>query len=106
MNAMAYSETLKTLRCAIQNRRQGMLTSSVCLLHNSTRVHTARATQQLSQSFNWEVLDHPDQSPDLAPSDFHLFLHLKKHLAGHTFHKDEEVKNKVTTWWRAQAAEC
>jgi hypothetical protein len=40
--------------------------------------------------------DHPAHSLDLAPSDFHLFLHLKKHLAGQKFHEDEEVKNEVT----------
>ena len=44
-------------------------------------------------------------SPDLSPSDFHLFLHLKKHLAGQKFHENEEVKNKVSTWFCAQAAE-
>jgi histone-lysine N-methyltransferase SETMAR len=82
-----------------------MLTRGITLLHDNARPHTATATQQLLQSFNWEVLDHPAQSPDLAPSDFHLFLHLKKHLAGQKFHKDEEVKNEVTTWLRAQAAE-
>jgi histone-lysine N-methyltransferase SETMAR len=49
--------------------------------------------------------DHPAHSPDLAPSDFHLFLHLKKHLAGQKFYEDERVKNKVTTWLRAQAVE-
>jgi hypothetical protein len=32
-------------------------------------------------------------------------LHLKKHLASQKFLEDEEVKNKVTTWLRAQAAE-
>jgi hypothetical protein len=32
-------------------------------------------------------------------------LHLKKHLAGQKFYKDEEVKNVVTTWLRAQAEE-
>jgi hypothetical protein len=47
---------------------------------------------------------HPPHRPDLAPSDFHLFLHLKKHLAGQKFHEDEEVENEVTTWLRAQAA--
>ena len=52
-----------------------------------------------------KVLDHPTHSPDLTPSDFHLFLHLKKHLAGQTFHQDEEMKNEVTTWLRAQATE-
>jgi hypothetical protein len=32
-------------------------------------------------------------------------LHSKKHLAGQKFYEDEEVKNEVTTWLRAQAAE-
>jgi hypothetical protein len=81
-----------------------MLTCSICVLHDNARAHTARAMQQL-QSFNWEVSDHSAHSPDLVPSDFHLFLHLKKHLAGQKFHEDEEVKNEVTTWLRAQAAE-
>jgi histone-lysine N-methyltransferase SETMAR len=49
--------------------------------------------------------DHPPHSPDLAHSDFHLFLHLKKHLAGQKFREDEEVKSEVTAWLCAQAAE-
>jgi histone-lysine N-methyltransferase SETMAR len=105
INTAAYCETLKMLRRAIQNRRREMLTRGVTLLHDNARPHTARATQQLLQSFNWEVLDHPAHSPDLAPSDVHLFLHLKKHLAGQKFHEDEEVKNEVTAWLRAQVAE-
>ena len=34
-------------------------------------------------------------SPDLAPSDFHLFLHLKKHLAGKKFDDDDEVQEEA-----------
>jgi hypothetical protein len=49
--------------------------------------------------------EHPAHGPDLAPSDFNLFLHLKKHLAGQKFHEDDEVKNEVITWLCAQAAE-
>jgi len=41
----------------------------------------------------------------LTYSNFHLFLHLKKHLASQKFHEDEEVKNEVTTWLHAQMAE-
>jgi histone-lysine N-methyltransferase SETMAR len=48
--------------------------------------------------------DHAAHSPDLAPSDFHLFLHLKKHLDGQKFHEDEGVKSEVTTLLHAQAA--
>jgi hypothetical protein len=39
-------------------------------------------TQPTTQRYNWEVLDHPPYSPDLALSDFHLFGPLKKHLGG------------------------
>jgi hypothetical protein len=42
--------------------------------------------------FKWDILDNPPYSPDLEPSDFHLFLHLKKHLAGKKFDDDDEVQ--------------
>jgi histone-lysine N-methyltransferase SETMAR len=37
------------------------------------------------QEQQWEVLDHPPYSPDLAPSDFYLFGPLKHHLSGNIF---------------------
>ena len=46
----------------------------------------------------------PPYSPDLAPSDIHLFLHLKPFLAGRQFHDDNEVKEAVTTCFASQAA--
>ena len=54
-------------------------------------------TQNLITTFGWEQFDHPPYSPDLAPSDFHLFLHLKPFLAGRQFHDDNKVKEAVTT---------
>jgi phage pi2 protein 07 len=48
---------------------------------------------------------HPPYSPDLALSDFHFFLHLKKHLAGENFDDDDEVQEEVMTWFRGQAAD-
>ena len=49
-------------------------------------------------------MDHPPYSPDLAPSDLHLFLHLKKHLAGKKFEDDDEMQ-EVMTWFTGQAAD-
>jgi histone-lysine N-methyltransferase SETMAR len=46
---------------------------------------------------------HPPYSPDLAPRDFHFFLHLKSFLAGQRFH-DDEVREAVTTCFASQAA--
>jgi hypothetical protein len=39
-----------------------------------------------------------------VPSDFHLFLHLKKFLAGQRFNNDEDVKRAVQMWLSSQAA--
>ena len=39
------------------------------------------------------------------PSNFHLFLHLKKHLAGKKFDDDDEVQEEVMTWFKGQAAD-
>jgi len=51
------------------------------------------------------MLDHPPYSPDLAPGNFHLFHHLKKHLAGKKFDDDGEVQEEVMTWFKGQAAD-
>ena len=44
-------------------------------------------------------------SLNFAPSDFHLFLHLKKHLAKKKLDDDDEVQEEVMTWFKGQAAE-
>jgi len=49
-------------------------------------------------------MDYPPYSPDLAPSDIHLFLHLKKHLTGKKF-DDDEVQEEVTTWFTGLVAD-
>ncbi|GFU26070.1 histone-lysine N-methyltransferase SETMAR [Trichonephila clavipes] len=54
--------------------------------------------------FCWDLFDQPLYSPDLAPSDFHLFLHLKSFLAGKNFSNDKELKENVSNWLKTQAA--
>jgi len=44
----------------------------------------------------WEVFTHPPCSPDLEPSDFHLFRPLKESLGGIKFENvDDAVKQHV-----------
>ena len=50
------------------------------------------------------ALPHP-YSPDLAPSDYFLFLQLKKHLKGNHYDSDEEVVEAVRQWCREQSPE-
>lgn len=106
VNADRYIETLRKLRRAIQNKRRGLLTAGVVLLHDNARPHTARRTTAVLREFGWELFDHPPYSPDLAPSDFHVFLKLKKFLSsGERFGNDEELQTSVTRWFHSQAAQ-
>jgi histone-lysine N-methyltransferase SETMAR len=88
------------------------------LLHVNARPHTGARTQALIitsfgweqaliTSFGWEQFHQPPPppfSPDLSPSDFHLFLRLKKFLAGQRFLNDDDVKEAVKKWLSSQAA--
>ncbi|KAJ4431746.1 hypothetical protein ANN_20350 [Periplaneta americana] len=60
--------------------------------------------QQLLQQFSWEVFEHVTYSSDLAPSDFHLFLELKKWLGEQRFQINEELQNKVKALLNSLAA--
>ena len=93
------------LRDAIRRKRPGLLTRGVLLLHDNTRPHTTRLTQEKINQLRWEVMEHPSYSPDLAPSDYHLFGPLKTHLGGRHFANDAEVQNEVKTWLRKQSTQ-
>src|SRR6266496_2694956 len=90
INSARYQETLKKLKCSI--RRKGPSLQEVILHHDNARPHTAQATTAAIAVKGWSVLLHPAYSPDLAPSDFHLFDPLKDYLRGQKFNDDESVK--------------
>ena len=53
----------------------------------------------------FQCLDHPPYSPDLTPSDYHLFSGLKKELKGRHFSSDAEVIAATETWLDGQPSE-
>jgi len=57
------------------------------------------------QEVKWDILDHLPYSLDLMPRDFHLFLHLKKHLARKKFDDDFDVQQEVMTRFKGMAAD-
>jgi nucleoside-specific outer membrane channel protein Tsx len=55
---------------------------------------------QTIQKNGWKLFSDPLYSPDLAPSDYHLFGPLKDHLWGHHYETDEAVQEAVRSWLR------
>ena len=60
--------------------------------------HRALATQKKLAYLGFQYLDHPPYSPDLVPSDCHLFPALKKQLKVRHFSSDAEVIAAAETW--------
>ena len=59
------------------------------LQHDKARPHTRRQNQDALGQLKLPALPHPAYNPDLAPSDYFLFLQLKKHLKGNHYDSDE-----------------
>ena len=86
-----FCRSMRSLSCQI-----GKLSRGIGLVHDSARSHTARQTQALlREQFQWDIFEHPEYSPDLAPSDFFLYPKMKEHRGGKRFSNDEDLKNAV-----------
>ena len=70
--------------------------NKVAFLHDKARPHVTKKVKNLLKEFKWEVLTHPPYSPDLAPSDYHLFQSLSHSLDGKKF----ESKDQVKIFWK------
>ena len=50
----------------------------------------------------FKLIEHPPYSPDLAPSDFHLFPKLKTAIFGTHFQSDDDVIHAVDDFLNGQ----
>ena len=91
VNAELYVQQMQRLNNAIQQKRPDRQ-YGVLLQHDNARPHIAIMTKEAIQTLGWEVLPHPPYSPDLAPSDFHLFRSLSNALRGVSFNNDVELR--------------
>ena len=97
VTAQRYCDQLSKLNEKISELRKyvGHSGRKVILLHDNARPHGASATKNMILALGWEVLPHPPYSPDLAPTDFHIFRSLQHYLAGQHFKTRDEVKKCI-----------
>ncbi|KAG5321047.1 MOS1T transposase, partial [Pseudoatta argentina] len=70
----------------------------VILLHDNARPHVAKPVKTYLETLKWEVLPHPPYSPDIAPTNFHLFRSMAHGLADRRFHSYEEAQKWIDSW--------
>jgi len=90
---MKLDEAIKEKRPELANRR------GLVFHHDNARPHTSLATRRKLLELGWEVMQHPPYSPDLAPSDYHLFRSLQNSLNGKTFTNDDDLKSHLVQFF-------
>jgi len=105
INAEYYLSLLVQLKDILKKKRRGQVTRGVLFLHDNAPSHRALATHKKLAYVGFQCLDHPPYSPDLAPSDYHLFHGLKKQLKDRHFSSDAEVIATAETWLDGQPSE-
>jgi len=90
---MRLSRELKEKRAHYDSRHD-----KVILLHDNARPHIPAPVKTYLETLNWEVLPHPPYSPDIAPSDYHLFRSMAHGLSEQHFTSYEDTQNWVDSW--------
>jgi len=73
INTEYYLSLLVQLKDILKEKRHGKVTKGVLFLHDNTPAHRVLETQKKVAYLGFQCLAHPLYSPDLAPSDYHLF---------------------------------
>ncbi|KAG5305532.1 SETMR methyltransferase, partial [Acromyrmex insinuator] len=91
-----YCSQLDRLQEVIKEKRPELIyRKGIVFHHDNARSHTSLMTRQKLRELGWEVLMHPPYSPDLAPSDYHLFRSLQNSLDEKTLADERAAENHL-----------
>jgi len=103
INSDVYCRQLDKLNAAVKEKRPELVNrKGVVFHHDNARPYTSLVTRQKLLDLGWEVMLHPPYSPDLAPSDYHLFRSLQNSLNGKTFNDDDAVKSYLVQFFASK----
>ncbi len=93
--AASYVDILLHLQQDIKWKRPGKLSQMIHIVYDNVWPHTATLTEALLTNLKWEVFSLLPYSPNIAPSDFHLFPGLTKSLEGRHFLINAELGKEI-----------
>jgi len=101
INSQLYCGQLQRLRQAIERKRPELNNRKDGINHHdNARPHTSLMARQKLCEFGRVVLMHPPYSPDIAPSDYHLFRSLQNSLNGIKLVSQEVCENLLDSVFR------
>ncbi|GFY25144.1 histone-lysine N-methyltransferase SETMAR [Trichonephila clavipes] len=77
-----YASLLDKLKAELVEKRPHLQKKKILFHQDNAQSHTSAVAMAKIPELRFELLDHPSYSPDLAPSNFFLFPHLKIALGG------------------------
>ena len=96
INSNRYYSQLDQLKAALNEKRPELVNRKrIIFLPDNTRLHVSLMTRQKPLELGWEVRIHLPYSPDIAPSDFHLFWSLQNSINGKNFNFLEDCKRHL-----------
>ncbi|GFU68181.1 histonelysine Nmethyltransferase SETMARlike [Trichonephila clavipes] len=96
LNSDLYCQQLDRLKVAIDQKLPESANRRCVEFHqDNVRQHTSVVIRQNFWDLSWEVLMHPPYNPDLAPSEYHLFLALKNFLSYMKLGSGEDCENRI-----------
>jgi histone-lysine N-methyltransferase SETMAR len=98
LNSSYYSDLVQKCRHARRKERRIPL----WFLQDNAPIHKSAQSMRVLEESGFDLLDHPPYSPDLAPSDFYLFKHMKRHLRSKQFANAEDLKEEVESFLHQQ----
>lgn len=105
VDKVRYRQQMINLNHALIEKRPKWATrhGKVILLHDNAPAHTEKRVKETIAALKWEVLAHPPYSPDLAPSDYHLFSSMSSSLKDQHFKTYQDVKKWLDEWFASKS---
>lgn len=82
-----------------KTKRRKTRNTPLWLLVDNAPVHSSELSISTTLESGFDLIPHPPYSPDLAPSDFHMFKHLKTALRGKHFESSFHLQRYVEEWF-------
>lgn len=103
VTAALYCEQLERVNQKLVSMRPRH--GKVRYIHDNARPHVAKITREKLLQLDWEILPHPPYSPDISPSDYHLFRSLSNHIRDEKFNTSQDLQTYLTNFFDSKPSE-